>query len=190
MTMKITKLILTSILITTIYLDNSCYASNYSNPYKKIKSTRQKKSSSPSAQLSHIRKKYKYVYLRAAKVNLRAGPSTKYPINWIITQKGEPLKFLTSFYQWIKIETVDGYKGWLQAPMISTRYMYGIIINKQNHPVTAYAMSNIQSRKIVKLEPGVRVRVLKCIDTKWCKIKIDKFKAWLKLQNLWGVNSK
>ena len=148
------------------------------------------KVSQQTLQLSRIHKKHKFIYLRANQVNLRAGPSGRYPINWTIHSKGEPLKFLTSFYQWIKVEDIAGHQGWLQAPMISTRYMYGIIIanKKNNNPIIGYAMANPKSRKIIKLEPRVRVRVLKCTEKNWCKIRIAKYKAWIKLKNLWGVN--
>jgi SH3-like domain-containing protein len=130
----------------------------------------------------------KYVYLRSNKVNLRAGPNFHYPIKWTITQRGEPLKVLGKFYQWINIETINKNKGWVQEPMISTRYTYGIVISKKDKPLIAYAMPSSSSKKIVKLEPGVRLRVLKCDKNKWCKIRAEEFKAWLPQENLWGIN--
>ena len=162
---------------------------SHGNAYTNNKKEKLLKISQHTSQLSRIKKKYKYIYLRANQVNLRAGPSTKYPINWVIRKKGEPLKFLTSFYQWIKVQNINGHQGWLQVPMITTKYMYGVIVNKNHRPITAYAMANLKSRKVVKLEPGVRVRVLKCIENKWCKIRVNKFKAWITSENLWGHNT-
>jgi SH3-like domain-containing protein len=130
----------------------------------------------------------KYVYLRASKVNLRAGPSFRYPIKWTINKRGEPLKVLGKFYQWINVETIHKNKGWLQVPMISTRYMHGIVISKNKKPLIAYAMPSSASKKIVKLELGVRLRVLKCKANKWCKIRTEKFKAWIPRKNIWGIN--
>jgi SH3-like domain-containing protein len=132
------------------------------------------------------KKKYNFVYLRSSEVNLRAGPDTKYPIKWTIRNKGEPLKVLRSFYQWLNVKDIHGNKGWLQEPMISVRYMYGIVVNKK--PIIGYAMPSSSSKKIVKLEPGVRLRVFKCKDTGWCKIRTEKFKAWIPRKNLWGIN--
>jgi len=136
--------------------------------------------------ISETNKTYKYVYLRANKVNLRSGPNTRHPIKWTVRNKGEPMKVLGNFYQWLNVEDIHGNKGWLQTPMISVRYMYGIVVDKK--PVIGYAMDSPASRKIVKLEPGVRLRVLKCKNTGWCKIRADNFKAWILQKNLWGIN--
>jgi SH3-like domain-containing protein len=132
----------------------------------------------------------KYVYIKSNKVNLRAGPDFQYPIKWIITSRGEPMKVLGTFYQWIHLEDINGNKGWLQTPMVSTRRTYGIVINPTKQPIIAYATDSALSRKIAKLEPGVRLQVLKCKASQWCKISANNLKAWIPQKNLWGVNAK
>jgi len=130
----------------------------------------------------------KFVYLKSNEVNLRSGPDGQHPIVWTIRNKGEPLKVLETFYQWLNVKTIAENKGWVQSPMVSIRYMYGVVVNETKKPVIGYAMNSSSSRKIVRLEPGVRLRVLKCNDTKWCKIRINTFTAWIPQKNLWGIN--
>ena len=132
----------------------------------------------------------KYVYIKSNKVNLRAGPDFQYPIKWIISNRGEPMKVLGTFYQWIHLEDINGNKGWLQTPMVSTRRTYGIVINPTKQPIIAYATDSTSSRKIAKLEPGVRLQVLKCKASQWCKITTNNLKAWIPQKNLWGINVK
>lgn len=132
----------------------------------------------------------KFVYLKSNQVNLRSGPNHQHPISWTIHNRGEPLKVLGTFYHWIQVEDINGHKGWLQTPMTSTKYRYGIVITASKQPILGYASDSTDSRKLIKLEPGVRLQVLKCKTTGWCKIHINQFKAWIPMNNIWGMNSK
>jgi SH3-like domain-containing protein len=132
----------------------------------------------------------KYVYLKSNQVNLRSGPNHQHPISWTIRNRGEPLKVLGTFYHWIQVEDINGHKGWLQTPMTSTKYQYGIVITPSKKPILGYASDSTASRKLIKLEPGVRLQVLKCKPSSWCKIRINQYKAWIPQNNIWGVNLK
>ena len=44
----------------------------------------------------------------------------------------------------------------------------------------------IYSKPVAKLEKGRLVKVIKC-ETKWCKVRSDKYKGWIKNKNLWGL---
>ena len=41
------------------------------------------------------------------------------------------------------------------------------------------------SKPLAKVEKGRVLIIQKCIDG-WCKIKSDKFKGWIKTDNIWG----
>lgn len=128
-----------------------------------------------------------FVYLKASEVNLRSGPDARHPIKWVIKSRGEPMKVLERFYQWVHVRNIEGFEGWIQMPLLSNKRKYGVVINTNKKPVLAYATNSVNSRKIVRLQPGVRVGVSKCNDTGWCKISINEFKAWINKHNLWGV---
>lgn len=127
-----------------------------------------------------------FVYLRADEVNLRSGPDARHPVKWVIKSRGEPMKVLEKFYQWLRVQNINGYEGWIQMPMTGRR-KYAIVISNNKKPITAHATNSVKSRKIVRLEHGVRVGVSKCNESGWCKISIEGFKAWIDKKNLWGV---
>ena len=41
------------------------------------------------------------------------------------------------------------------------------------------------SQPLAKIEKGRVLIIQKCIEG-WCKIKSDKFKGWIKTDNIWG----
>ena len=41
------------------------------------------------------------------------------------------------------------------------------------------------SKPIAKIKKGRVLLLIKC-ENNWCKIKTDKFKGWIKTQNIWG----
>ena len=43
------------------------------------------------------------------------------------------------------------------------------------------------SKPLIKLEKGRLVIVKKCIEN-WCNIKTEKYKGWIKVNNVWGKN--
>ena len=41
------------------------------------------------------------------------------------------------------------------------------------------------SKPLAKIQKGRVLIIQKCV-TEWCKIKTDKFKGWIKIDNIWG----
>ena len=46
--------------------------------------------------------------------------------------------------------------------------------------------STIYSNPVAILKKGRLVKINKC-KNRWCKIKTDEFKGWVKKENLWGL---
>jgi SH3-like domain-containing protein len=128
-----------------------------------------------------------FIYLKANEVNLRSGPDAKHPIKWVVRHRGEPMQVIETFYHWLHVRNIDGYEGWMQSPMASKKQVHGVVISKDNTPVLGYAMSSIQARKVMRLAPKARVRVMKCNSAGWCKIKAKELVAWIEKKNLWGI---
>ena len=42
------------------------------------------------------------------------------------------------------------------------------------------------SKPLAKIKKG-RVLILQKCDGGWCKIKSEKFKGWIKIDNIWGL---
>jgi SH3-like domain-containing protein len=126
-----------------------------------------------------------FVYLKSNEVNLRTGPSKKYPIKWVIKHPGEPLRVIAKFEQWIKVRDIDEDEGWVMDAFASPKLQGGIIVGSKL--VTMYKRPVTSSQKIARLEQKVRVKVNKCIETEWCSISIKDFKGWVPQKYLWGI---
>lgn len=123
-----------------------------------------------------------FVSLKSSKINMRVGPGDQYPISWVFLRAGLPMKFVAEFKQWIKVRYLDSTEGWMHKNMISGRST-AVVIKDQ---ALLYKRDS-ESYPIAKLEKNLIVRVLERRDS-WIKVDINKFKGWIKKENLWGIS--
>ena len=48
------------------------------------------------------------VSLRSSLINVRSGPGSRYPIEWVYKQKGAPVEIIAEFELWRKIRYWEG----------------------------------------------------------------------------------
>ena len=122
-----------------------------------------------------------FLTLKNTKVNLRQGPSFKYPIKLIYKKKYLPVIILDESETWRKITDFKNNSGWIHISQLSKKKS---AINTKNNSVL-YKKSTIYSKPIAKLEIGRLVLIEKC-KIKWCKITTADFKGWVFKSSLWG----
>ena len=124
----------------------------------------------------------RFVSLRSSEVNMRTGPGTRYPIDWVYTKRGLPVEIVNEYDTWRKIRDVTGDEGWVHQSMLSgTRTA---LVTEKIRPL--YAEPNIDSNVLARMEPGVMVMLEECTGD-WCEINIDKFDGWMTKSALWGA---
>ena len=126
----------------------------------------------------------RFVSLRADVVNLRAGPGTRYPIDWVYKRAGMPVEILREFDVWRLVETPDGEKGWMhEATLVGRR---DVIITGGRQTLRAEASDT--ARPIAELEPGVIAHVLSCAaGATWCRVQVGDYRGWLPRLDFWGA---
>jgi len=122
-----------------------------------------------------------FLSLKNDEVNLRQGPSFKYPIKLVYKKKNLPIIILDKSDTWKKIRDFENNTGWIHVSQLSNKKS-AININKNS---ILYKKPTIFSKPIVKLEIGRLVLIKKCKDH-WCKITSGNFKGWIKKNYLWG----
>ncbi len=135
---------------------------------------------------SNAKQESKFPYfasIKTNKVNVRKGPGTKYPIEWVYVNKNEPIEVLTKYENWYKIKDISGEGGWAHSSMISNKRF--VIISGENLK-NLYKSNSTDSKLIAKLKPGLRCSLKKCFDN-WCKIEYGKFSGWILKEDLWGA---
>ena len=122
-----------------------------------------------------------YLTLRNEKVNLRQGPSFEYPIKIFYKKKFLPVLIQEEYGNFKKIKDHENNSGWIHISQLSkkkaalTKYENLIVFNSPT----------LYSKPLVVLKQGKLCIIIKC-KNQWCKIKVDKYKGWVKQNALWG----
>jgi len=122
-----------------------------------------------------------FLTLRNNKVNLRQGPSFDHPIKILYKKKYLPVIVQDELENFRKVRDHENNTGWIHVSQLSKKKAAISIDND----LTVYKNSTIYSKPIVILKKGRLCLVLKC-ENDWCKIKVDKYKGWVKQKSLWG----
>ena len=134
-----------------------------------------------SFNLSNANDNY-FLTLRNDKVNLRQGPSFDYPVKIFYKKQFLPVKIIDTFENFRKIKDHENNTGWIHISQLSKKKA-AIVIKELE---IMFNSPTIYSKPVAKLEKGRLVKVIKC-ETKWCKVRSDKYKGWIKNKNLWGL---
>ena len=134
-----------------------------------------------SFNLSNANDNY-FLTLRNDKVNLRQGPSFDYPVKIFYKKQFLPVKIIDTFENFRKIKDHENKTGWIHISQLSKKKA-AIVIKELE---IMFNSPTIYSKPVAKLEKGRLVKVIKC-ETKWCKVRSDKYKGWIKNKNLWGL---
>ncbi len=122
-----------------------------------------------------------FLSLKKNKVNVRYGPSFESPVKFIYKKINLPIKQIDKKENFRRIIDLKNNSGWIHRSQLKP--VNSIIPLKDK--ILFKDPSNF-SKPLVKIQKG-RVLVLqKCIK-EWCKVKSDKFKGWIKTDNVWGL---
>ncbi len=124
----------------------------------------------------------RWAALSSKEVNLRLGPGERYPIDWVIKERGLPVEIQKEFENWRQIKLQDGTVGWVHRIMLSGSRNAMIVADKQLLYRQPTSTSPVQAR----LEKNVLVKIDKCLKT-WCFLEVQGFEGWAPKQALWGV---
>lgn len=125
---------------------------------------------------------HRFASLKAAEVNMRVGPGTRYTIKWVYKEEGLPVEIIEEFDAWRKIRDCDGTVGWVHKQMLQGKRT--AVIWKSIGVLRKSADEHGQP--VIRVEPGVVGKLLGC-ETDWCKIQIAGHKGWIAKTGIWGV---
>ncbi len=122
-----------------------------------------------------------FVSTKVSEANIRIGPKIDFPIRRIIIKNNIPLLVIDKYDVWYKVKDINKKTGWIHKSLV---YRKKYIIIKSNK---AFLYQNPKYNKVsFKLEKGVFGKALHC-RANWCKVKIKKYKGWVKKSNIWGI---
>jgi SH3-like domain-containing protein len=124
----------------------------------------------------------RFVSLRSNEVNLRTGPGTTYPVDWVYVRRGLPVEVIAEFDVWRKIRDWQGTIGWMHQSMLDGRRTVLIAGTER----LLHREPAGDSPAVARLAAGVIGRLLEC-DGAWCRLAVDDYRGWLRRDEFWGV---
>ncbi len=121
--------------------------------------------------------------IRAAEVNMRAGPGEDYRISWVYRRQQLPLKVLRLMEGWRLVQDPDGAQGWILARFLTrerTAYVRGDGLAEMREK------GGSGSRLLWRVQPGVVARLGDCTQG-WCAISIGDRQGFMLQDRLWGA---
>ena len=126
----------------------------------------------------------RFASLRSDDVNMRAGPGTRYRIDWVYRRRDLPVEIEREFDVWRWVKDPDGIQGWVnQATLMGRR---NFIVQKTDAALRAEANDTAQTVAILKA--GVIGRIRSCeASSDWCNVQTGSYRGYLRRGQVWGL---
>lgn len=126
----------------------------------------------------------RFAALRSDEVNLRAGPGTRYPIDWLYKRRDLPVEIEREFEGWRLIRDMDGIRGWVHQATLTGRRNFLIKVSE----ATMRADPKEQAGAVAILKSGVIGRIRACeASAEWCQVQVAGHRGYLKRDQIWGL---
>ena len=124
----------------------------------------------------------RFASLRSDEVNVRTGPGSRYPIEWVFKRKTMPVEIVAEYENWRKIRDWQGASGWVHQSLLTGKRTF-IIPSKQASLLKTPASS---AELVAKLDPEVMGEIRSCAGD-WCRVKVGGVSGWIERTGMWGV---
>ncbi len=128
----------------------------------------------------------RFASLRSDDVNMRAGPGTRYRIDWVYKRRDLPVEIEREFDVWRWVRDADGIQGWVhQATLMGRR---SFIVQKAD--ATLRSDANDSASAVAILKPGVIGRIRSCAAaSEWCDVQTGSYRGYLRRDAVLGLAS-
>ena len=126
----------------------------------------------------------RFVSLRSDDVNMRAGPGTRYRIDWVYKRRDLPVEIEREFDVWRWVRDAEGTQGWVHRATLMDRRSYII----QKNDATLRSSANDAAAAVAVLKVGVIGRIRSCeAGSDWCNVQAGSYRGYLRREQFWGV---
>ncbi len=121
-----------------------------------------------------------FLSLKKDKVNVRYGPSFESPVKFIYKKINLPIKQIDEKENWRRIIDLKNNSGWIHQSQLKKANSIIPLEDK-----ILFKKPSKFSKPLAKIQRG-RVLIFQKCENDWCKVKSEKFKGWVKIDNIWG----
>jgi SH3-like domain-containing protein len=127
----------------------------------------------------------RFAALRSDEVNMRAGPGTRYPIDWVYKRRDLPVQIEREFEVWRLVSDPTGTKGWVHQATLTGRRSF---IVTGAAPRTLLRQADDKAPPVAELKPGVVGHIRSCdAASAWCQVQVGDYRGFLKRDEFWGA---
>ncbi len=124
----------------------------------------------------------RFASMRSDEVNVRTGPGTRYPVEWVFQRRNMPVEVISEFDTWRRIRDWQGATGWVHQSML---------VGKRTMIVVARETPLLRTPEpgaplVARLEQAVQGEVLNCRGA-FCRVDVQKNRGWVERKSIWGV---
>lgn len=124
----------------------------------------------------------RFASLRSDEVNVRTGPGSRYPVDWMFKRKAMPVEIVAEYENWRKIRDWQGASGWVHQSLLTGKRSF--IINAKT--ASLYKTPAASAEVVARLEPEVLGEIRSCAGD-WCRVKVSGVSGWIERSGMWGV---
>jgi SH3-like domain-containing protein len=125
----------------------------------------------------------RFASMRSDEVNVRTGPGTRYPIDWVFTRKDMPVMIVAEYEHWRRIRDYEGVEGWVHKALLSGKRTAIIVDDtfkvhrqrREDAPVVAEFKATLAAD-------------LDVCEQGWCRVRAGGYSGWIQAQALWGLD--
>jgi SH3-like domain-containing protein len=128
----------------------------------------------------------RYVSLKFAVVNARAGPGDDYPLKWVYRAKGLPLQVVAETEDWRRVCDSQGSLSWVHRRTASDTRRTVIRADAQDLPLHTHPSDASAETALLRAHA---VADLKTCKGDWCKLAVGHVQGWAPADQVWGVQT-
>jgi SH3-like domain-containing protein len=126
----------------------------------------------------------RFASLRSDDVNMRAGPGTRYRIDWVYKRRDLPVEIEREFDVWRWVRDADGVQGWVHQATLMGRRSFLV----QKAEATLRSDASDSALAVAILRPGVIGRIRSCEGSSdWCNVQTGSYRGYLRREQFWGA---
>ena len=125
----------------------------------------------------------RYVTLKFAKVNARAGPGDDHKLLFVYKTRGLPLQVVAETSEWRRVCDPEGQVAWVHKRVTDGRRS---VINMSNRAAPLYRSPKPGAEPAAFLNVRAMADLVRC-QKGWCKVKADGAQGWAPQGTLWGT---
>ena len=125
----------------------------------------------------------RWVTIKAARVNVRRGPSLEDNVLWTYVRPGLPVEIIAEYDSWRRIRDAEGETGWVKSVMLDSRRRV-MFTGRVNTAILREPRGEADA--VALAEPGLIAELVAC-EGEWCEVSARGYDGFVTRDRLWGV---